>query len=173
MVSVLYLCFTDFNPEPQVKIWCGWFLVLVAIGNLVWPNGTMMVQGLYPDIRDALNGSTKSTKIKGLKKFEQHRADLIVKYDLQVKEEFEEGEEKEDKNHPKGNQVCDPSYFPETSGIEEVYTTRKDRREGVREFKPIAQWVLGKEMDNEDIMSQVYEQPASAEFSVQEGSFSD
>ena len=82
MVSVLYLCFTDFNPNPEVKIYCGWFMVLICLGNLVWPNGTMMFGAVIPEIRDALSGVKKYKKVKSLKRFEQNRADLVVKYDL-------------------------------------------------------------------------------------------
>ena len=50
VVSVLYLCFTNFNPNPEVKVYCGWFVVLVALANLVWPNGKIMVDELWPEI---------------------------------------------------------------------------------------------------------------------------
>lgn len=38
MVSLLYVCFTDFNDNPEIKIYVGWVVVLVAVCNLVWPN---------------------------------------------------------------------------------------------------------------------------------------
>ena len=42
MISLCYFCFTDFNPNPAVKVYCGWFVILVGIGNLIWPNGYIM-----------------------------------------------------------------------------------------------------------------------------------
>ena len=43
MISMCYFIFTDYNPNPVVKVYCGWFVVLVGILNLIWPNGYIMV----------------------------------------------------------------------------------------------------------------------------------
>ena len=51
VVSLLYFCFTDFNPNPEVKNVCGWVVVLVAIANLLYPNLYLMVEGLIPELR--------------------------------------------------------------------------------------------------------------------------
>ena len=86
VVSVLYLCFTDFNPNPEVKIYCGWFVVVVMLGNLIWPNFTMMWRGIWPDIKGIfVKDKKKRAKIRGHKKYELHRNMLIAAYDLQLK----------------------------------------------------------------------------------------
>ena len=53
MVSVCYFCFTDFNPNPEVKVYCGWYIVVVAISNLLCPNCYVMVQKLWPEIKES------------------------------------------------------------------------------------------------------------------------
>lgn len=52
IVSLIYLTFTDFNPDPSAKVFMGWILLVVVIANLIWPNGSTMVAGIWPDIRD-------------------------------------------------------------------------------------------------------------------------
>jgi hypothetical protein len=43
VVSLLYLTFTDFNPNAEIKLYTGWLVVLVAILNLLYPNLTTML----------------------------------------------------------------------------------------------------------------------------------
>jgi hypothetical protein len=50
-VSLLYFCFTDFNPEPEVKVNCGWFVMIILIANLIWPNAYTMATGIWPEIK--------------------------------------------------------------------------------------------------------------------------
>lgn len=52
MVSLIYLTFTDFNPDAFAKVLMGWILITLVIANLIWPNGSTMVAGIWPDIRD-------------------------------------------------------------------------------------------------------------------------
>ena len=51
VVSVLYFCFTDFNKDPLIKLYCGWVLILVVIANLIWPNLTVMLRGIWPEVK--------------------------------------------------------------------------------------------------------------------------
>jgi hypothetical protein len=64
MVSICYFCFTDFNPDPLIKVYCGWFLIIIVIANLIWPNFTYMIKGIGPDIIN----SCKKTKVISLRK---------------------------------------------------------------------------------------------------------
>jgi hypothetical protein len=50
MVSILYFCFTDFNPDPLVKVYCGWVLILIVIVNLIYPNFWTMINDIGPSI---------------------------------------------------------------------------------------------------------------------------
>lgn len=51
MVSLLYITFTDFNPDAYAKVLMGWLVILLVISNLIFPNGYIMVRGLWPDIK--------------------------------------------------------------------------------------------------------------------------
>ena len=94
VVSLLYLTFTDFNPDPEIKIVTGWFVVVVAILNLIFPNLTTMLEGVIPDIKDALIGPKSKVNLtkrrKSLKYFEKFRLKFIKKQKLKLKEEFKE-----------------------------------------------------------------------------------
>lgn len=57
IVSLMYLCFTDFNESAEVKIFTGWFVIMVLILNLLWPNGYLMVKGMMPSIIRWWNGN--------------------------------------------------------------------------------------------------------------------
>lgn len=38
LISLIYICFTDFNPNPEIKVNCGWLIIVICILNLIWPN---------------------------------------------------------------------------------------------------------------------------------------
>lgn len=68
LVSTLYLCFTDFNPHPAIKVNCGWVVVLLVILNLIWPNFTYMFTGIWPDIVKAISSKRKTVITRRLKR---------------------------------------------------------------------------------------------------------
>lgn len=85
-MSLVYITFTDFNPDAYAKVLMGWVLIVIVIANLIWPNGTTMVAGIWPDIRDQLMPECcrkRSPKrahrhFRGyIRKFEQKRKDFV------------------------------------------------------------------------------------------------
>jgi uncharacterized protein YbjQ (UPF0145 family) len=102
-VSVLYFCFTDFNPDPLVKVYCGWVLILVVISNLIYPNFTSMVRDTGASISKKKEFISNKKK-KGLKNMEKARKDMIAKHKMQLKAKFKEKcPENEEYTHPRIN----------------------------------------------------------------------
>lgn len=54
VVSCFFLSFTNFNPDVDAKLMMGWIVVAICIMNLIWPNGTVMVRAIWPDIKDSI-----------------------------------------------------------------------------------------------------------------------
>lgn len=89
VVSCLYICFTDFNPNPVIKVNCGWIVILIAILNLICPNFTYLLSGIWPDIIGALTCKKpvkpKKKKIS-LVKLEKFRQKFIKDKKLKLKD---------------------------------------------------------------------------------------
>ena len=112
-VSVLYFCFTDFNPDPQMKVYCGWVLILVVISNLIWPNLTFMLRGVSPDMMKLWKKSKKIiTPKRSTKALEKARQQFIKKNKMKLKEEFKPKNNKEDLFVPRKNQVVPKQMYP-------------------------------------------------------------
>ena len=107
-VSVLYFCFTDFNPDPEIKIHCGWVVILIVISNLIWPNLTFMLRGVSPDCIKICKKTRKIVRYKkSFKAQEKARQMFIKKYKdkIKLKEEYRPKVEKVDLFVPRRNQV--------------------------------------------------------------------
>lgn len=103
-VSVLYFSFTDFNPDPQIKVNCGWVMLLIVISNLIWPNLTFMLRGVFPDIIKACKKKkVKVTPKQSTMAFEKARLQFIKKNKMKLKMEFQPKEEKIDLFVPRKN----------------------------------------------------------------------
>lgn len=92
-VSMMYMLFTDFNPNAQIKIYVGWLVVITAIGNLIWPNLTIMLRGIWPDIKSSMNKSEKLITRKQRRTtqaFEKFRQKFIKDKEMKLKAEYEE-----------------------------------------------------------------------------------
>ena len=66
---------------------------MVAILNLIYPNLTTMLQGVLPELKEALFGSKSKINLKNrkrsLKQFEAFRKKFIEKQKLKLKKEFQ------------------------------------------------------------------------------------
>lgn len=51
LTSLIYITFTDFNPNAYAKVLMGWILIVILLVNLIFPNGYNMVKGIWPDIK--------------------------------------------------------------------------------------------------------------------------
>ena len=56
------MSFTNFNPDADAKLLMGWIVVVICVCNLIWPNGYMMVRGIWPDIKAACSKEKKTRK---------------------------------------------------------------------------------------------------------------
>jgi hypothetical protein len=70
IVSLLYLCFTDLNPNAANKVFVGWLVIVICICNLIWPNGYIMVSGIWPDIK-GICSKKKKENLKAAKAMEK------------------------------------------------------------------------------------------------------
>jgi hypothetical protein len=78
-VSLIYLTFTDFNPDAYAKVVMGWLVILLVISNLIFPNGYMMVRNSWPDIKGALCKQDEVKKIYTNRKLDKSRFHLVRK----------------------------------------------------------------------------------------------
>lgn len=63
VASMIYLTFTDFNPNAENKVFMGWLFILLVLFNLTYPNGFYMLKGMWPGIKEALTcGCCKDKK---------------------------------------------------------------------------------------------------------------
>ena len=85
------MAFTNFNPDAESKLLMGWIIVVICVGNLIYPNGYNMVKGIWPDIKTACSRGEKIKKSS--KRLEEARNDLIKRYNLELKKEFAEAED--------------------------------------------------------------------------------
>jgi len=117
MVSELYFCFTDFNPDPRVKVYCGWVLILMVILNLIYPNFTHMSSGIWPDIRNIFSKKTlKRRRGNALKALEKARKKLLENKEFKkkfiLKKEFREQLGADEMVYPRANQVSALETYP-------------------------------------------------------------
>jgi hypothetical protein len=83
LVSFMYICFTDINPNAENKLIIGWFIIFLVLANLIWPNGSTMVKGIWPDIKALF---VKEPKNRKNWRMEDKRQALVRSYDLKLKE---------------------------------------------------------------------------------------
>jgi len=53
ITSFHLIAFTDYNSDVDMKILAGWSMIFFSIANLVWPNLVILVQGMYPEIKES------------------------------------------------------------------------------------------------------------------------
>ena len=80
IVSFLYICFTDINPDANSKLLIGWLVLILIIGNLIYPNGIIMVSSIWPEIKETC--FPKRHKRVAPTKLENKRQDFIRNYRL-------------------------------------------------------------------------------------------
>jgi hypothetical protein len=51
IIAMTYLCFTDYNSDPVLKVTMGWFIIFIMVGNLIYPNGYYFVKQYIRDNR--------------------------------------------------------------------------------------------------------------------------
>lgn len=51
LTSVIYLTFTDINPDPRAKVLMGWILIVLVFGNLIFPNCCRWFFAIWPSIK--------------------------------------------------------------------------------------------------------------------------
>jgi hypothetical protein len=88
VISLFYILFTDINPVAENKLMIGWFIVAIAIMNLIWPNGYTMVSSIWPDIKGLCvkHSRVQPTEVNQVEQMNQKRKALVKKYDLQLKD---------------------------------------------------------------------------------------
>jgi hypothetical protein len=104
ILSYHQMCFTDFVPSAEDKYGMGWSYIVVAIGNLVYPNIYLVVLAMIPDCKAACTRKKKVDKrdldfADYLEDREEQRKKLVKKYNLKLQEldiiKGEEGQEVE------------------------------------------------------------------------------
>jgi hypothetical protein len=125
IVSMLYLCFTDFIKNPLLKVYVGWVVILVVISNLIYPNFSHMMRGISPDIMMCCLNSkiARNKKIRNLKQFDKARKKMIKKFGFKLKEEFKDQIKQEKRLGPRLNQIAAEETYPELKY--NVYQIRK------------------------------------------------
>ena len=114
IVACFFLCFTNYNPDAEVKVQLGWLVVLICISNLLYPNGYIMVKGIWPDIKKALTCKKEKEVKINTQKQESKREELIYKYNIELKKEFQEREEDDiDIKRVRSNQVVPTIFYTE------------------------------------------------------------
>jgi hypothetical protein len=130
VVSYHQLCFTDYVQSAAGKSMMGWSMVLVALSNLIWPNGYLVVSAMIPEVREMLCSNctckkgrfakSKRDRIEELRQmkeeerrefFEEKRAAFIKKYRFKLKRIEECQHEDDDVEAPRGNQVLPSPTF--------------------------------------------------------------
>ena len=104
MVSLLYFCFTDFNTNPEIKVTCGWVVLVILLSNLIYPNGYVMVTGMWPEIKQKF--TFKKRRFVAKSKWVSRRMLInarrkFIKKNMHLKEEYLEEEEEEMKTQPR------------------------------------------------------------------------
>lgn len=109
MVSLLYLCFTDFNLYPEMKALVGWLIVLLAIANLICPNFILMTGQMRSDVRNSCQKRKllKLRQQRSVKRLQKFRDRLMESNIVKLRKKFEGHEEMEEMAHPRKNQVVD------------------------------------------------------------------
>lgn len=116
VVSLLYITFTDFNPDAYAKVLMGWVVIFLVISNLIFPNGYVMVSGIWPDIKKVLCGQKDEGKKRthSIRAFADSRRRLVKsnRRRFKLKPEFEDQEEFDlEQPLPKTNQVTPLEFY--------------------------------------------------------------
>lgn len=140
--SVLYLTFTDYNPDAFAKVFMGWILIVVVLGNLCFPNGYYMIRGMWPDIKNMCCSRNKN-EVKDrrllVKQLDDKRRLFIAlnPKKIKLKPEYQEKEEGFDLDNslPRKNQIVPKSFYPEMSDHYNFFLEKKKRHEARKQIK--------------------------------------
>jgi hypothetical protein len=142
IISYTVIAFTDFQPEVTVKLSCGWFMILVSIFNLIYPNLYLLAKAMWPDIKQAVLDFCKkkneneeeeeANKDRVRLYFEGKRQELVKRYKIKLKEEF--GEKKGFQLPTKMNAVVPIETIPQNK-IMNIFEKRKEQYRASKTIK--------------------------------------